>query len=499
MRSKIFLLFALLFTEFCLSTNISAYATATDDWQKWISKGSAEKFDGQYKTALASYTKALDIAEHSKLPAKYLPISLCRIADVEVITNKIDLADMHFQKAIEIIKKQKEANILDPQVSFWAAVLSDSYMSNTRPETREKCLKRTCYLKNLIYGESHKEFIECLKKLAYCYIQNNKVEQALPLLAITNTILDKKYGRDPDRLGDTLYQLALKCEKDHKYKQAKELILAIIKIANTNSVYLGAGLPAFYCFLSMNAHTQAKTLESKKYFQLALTACQKIKASQKQKFIYHAESYLHAVNHNEMDLATQELEAKEKLTLMKAMTADPRWQCGILESITDILYGERKYDESALYLMRAIAVAELPNCYEASNIPELYLKLGIHQGQRGKFPDTYKSLANAYRSEKDKVGYHATSVLFWWGYFLRGHKQFDSAFEKLNIALKQANALAPEKRGTLLADILETLAITNYELNKIEQGAHLRQKSAAEIQLQKKLKTNLGPDFFHRI
>src|SRR3984957_6217866 len=92
-----------------LSSGARVYAAADDDWQKLIQDGSAQKFDGQYKNAIQLFSKAVPLAESQRLPAKCLPIALCRLADAEVTTNQIPQADLHLQKIIELMKQQKEA------------------------------------------------------------------------------------------------------------------------------------------------------------------------------------------------------------------------------------------------------------------------------------------------------------------------------------------------------------------------------------------------------
>ena len=72
---------------------------------------------------MQSFTKALSFAEKQTLPDKCLPISLCRLAEVELITNDVKEADSHFEQITNLIKSQKSTNNLDPQVSFWAAAL----------------------------------------------------------------------------------------------------------------------------------------------------------------------------------------------------------------------------------------------------------------------------------------------------------------------------------------------------------------------------------------
>jgi uncharacterized protein YjgD (DUF1641 family) len=499
MRVNVIILVAFLLSGLVLSSQQRLNAAPINDWQKLIQEGSTHKFDGQYNVAIQLFTKALNLAESQKLPTKCLPISLCRLAAVEVITHKITEADSHFLKIVDLIKQQKEAGTLDPQVSFWAAVLSDEYINNKSPETREICLKRACYLKALIYSDTHKECTDCLNKLAECYIQNNKVEKAIHLLTITNAIMDKKYGKDPDRLGDTLHKLALKCEAAHQYEQAKQLELAVIKIAKTNSQYLSAGLPAFYYFLSMNAYIQRKTAESKEYFQLALSACPRIKNSRKKSFILHAVLYFTLPNYEEISLAMKEFELKQGLTLTKALSTDLPWQYYNYNLLGGVLAAEGKAEESEACLARTIAIAKVPNCYAAKDLPQLYLDMGICKARKSEMDKAAKAFVNALKEERDKNGFHSALVLFWWAYFLREHHQYQLASEKLNTSLKWTNALSPEKRGTLLADILQMLAVIRYEHNRPDLAYPLTQLSSTEIQRQKKLKSNLGPDFYHRM
>ncbi len=176
MRIKFILLFLL--TAVALFAAPSAQcATPIDDWNTLILDGNSRKSEGKYSVAADSYTKAIALSQKEKLPPKYLPISLCHLTEVEVVTNKIDEADSHFQKIIDIIKTQKEAHILNPQVNFWAIALAEAYEENTKPATREICLKRACYLKNLVYGVGHKECLDCLSKLAEYYADNGNTEK----------------------------------------------------------------------------------------------------------------------------------------------------------------------------------------------------------------------------------------------------------------------------------------------------------------------------------
>jgi hypothetical protein len=75
------------------------------------------------------------------------------------------------------------------------------------------------------------------------------------------------------------------------------------------------------------------------------------------------------------------------------------------------------------------------------------------------------------------------------------------AAEKLNMDFKQAKAIPPEQRGTLLADVLELASPIRAKHGEVRQAALFEKQSQAELDLQKKLKVkfNLDLDFYHRI
>src|ERR1700678_1716316 len=89
------ILFSLLVLAF-LFAPLPALCTPVDDWEAIIVEGSHHKFEGQYSLAIQSFQKAETLAESKKLPAKCLPITLCRLAESEVLFNKVTEADSHF-------------------------------------------------------------------------------------------------------------------------------------------------------------------------------------------------------------------------------------------------------------------------------------------------------------------------------------------------------------------------------------------------------------------
>jgi tetratricopeptide (TPR) repeat protein len=496
--AKLFVLVALL-----LCLQIQVFAAPIDEWQKLIQEGSHSKFDGQYNVALQSFIKALDIANNQKLPPKYLPISLCRVADVEVITNKIDEADIPFQKIIELFKQQKTEGTLDPQVSFWAAVLSDSYLSNTKPDNREKCLKRACYLKEIIYGDSHNECLGCLNKLAAYYIDQGKIDKAIRILTLVQGIADKRFGKNPDGLGTTLHQLALKCRTEHKYQQAKELELVVIKTANQSSTNLRAGLSAFYSFLGMNAFARGKVAEGQEYFSIAKKEALKAKSIHKKGFLESVECYrfglepMFLLDAHENQFAIEEIELKQLIAVTQIITTDPVKQVEFLNVLNIILDNQGKHKEAEKCLLRVIAITEKYNVF-TKEIPEFYRRKGTYRAKEGKLDEAAKDFAMAIAKEKDKNGPGATGILLTWAYYLNqtGHPRL--ALEKLDIAFKQARQISAQKRGTLLADALQMFAIIASELGRSQQAQTLFQQSAVEFKAQKKLDSQAGPNLYCR-
>jgi tetratricopeptide (TPR) repeat protein len=496
MYHKIAVLFWLLLLTLLLSAQSKLSAAPIDDWQKLILDGSTHKFDGQYNVAIQAFSKAVALAESQKLPPKYLPISLCRLAEVEVVTHHVAEAEVHFQKIIQLIKQQKQAGTIDPQVNFWGAVLSDAYLSNNEAVTREKCLKRACYLKNLIYGSAHKESIVCSVKLACYYIDRNKIENAIYILRLTQ---NHSGGKDPDRLAETINHLAIKYKTDGKSEQAKGLELFVVDKALKSTTRLHYGLPAFYSLLGIISLNQRLNAESREYFKKALSACLKIKDKGAKKL---AEQYIDLlIVPSFSDLHTEraviaEVELKHILAMEQIISIDKISLFKPYSLLAAAIIGKPdfKYDEYAKCINSAIAIAKLPNSGLTKDIPDLYMRLGmIDPIQSHASVDFSTALA----AETDKHGFHTTLVLFWWGWKLS--KNQTEALNKLDIALKQAKTLSPPSRGTLLADILKLQADIVRAQHKEDLALSLERQSDAEIQLQKKLNSKLGPDFYHRM
>ncbi len=504
MYQKFLVSICIVLLEFVLSSSLSLQAAPMDEWRRLISDGSSHKFEGEYSVALQSFSKALSLSEQEKLPPKCLLVSLCRVADVEVTTNKITEADKHFRRIVDLVKQARAAGALDPQVSFWAAVLSDSYLGNTKPQTRETCLKCAYVLKELIYGGGHKECLECLNKTLAFYIDEGKIDKAIDILTLSETVSDKKNGKKPGALAESLNRLAIQYRMQQKYVQAKQLELAVIKLANENSGNLRAGLPAFYAFLSMNSLGQGRAQEGDEYFKHALLECSKIKSSQQKR---NAQRYLALlidpisgdVYQGRSAVAQSELRHLLTIEQMLAIDRSALYAPYTLLAAAMLADAHCKAREYEMCLNNAIAIASLPNSRFVNDIPDLYMRMGLLDAGPLRNEKSTAAFSKALEAEKDKHGYHATLVRFWWGWRLVTERKISLAAQKLDMALQDARKLLPNCRGTLLADVLQLQARLAEQNHRADLEKMLSEQSAIEIQLQKKLNTKIGPDFYHRM
>ncbi len=157
-----------------------------------------------------------------------------------------------------------------------------------------------------------------------------------------------------------------------------------------------------------------------------------------------------------------------------------------------------KVQETINYLKQAITIVELSKSHD--RLSDLYGRLAGTQLYLPNQEEANKTYAKTLAMERDKNGFRTGEIFFGWGYSLYELQQYRLAAEKLNMAFKIAGALPPEKRGTMLADLLRMLAEQKNRQGNHKEGALLLKQSSAEIESQKKLKIRQeGPDFYHRM
>jgi hypothetical protein len=467
-------------------------------WQALMDDGPAQQAKGNYDNAIRAFSLAATLAEREKLPPKCLPLALCRLTQVEVLSNHYDSAELHFLQLIKLVKAEKEDGILDPEVGVWLVDLSDTYQARQNPKSRESCLKHACQLKALTFGGTHRECLECLSILIHYYLDHGNVDQAVRTLSTLIVLQEKTMGKNPNAACNVLNQEAINYEKQHKYETAKKLGLAALRIAKTTSGVSSAALPTFNAFLGMNAFAQGNTVEGKSHFDQALAECGQVKRNQDKELLGMYLEVLTEATKAEMDkFPVKEATLKHILAMEKLAHLDLRRQYGAFSLLACIhASGQVEDDAACIPLRHAIEIAKLPGSAVEKDLADLYLRLGIYSSN---LDASCAAFDQALQFETDKKGFHTGLVLFWWAWKYSYHGQPALAYDKCQSALKTARALPPESRGTLLANSLQLLA--PMERDRYGQSAAdiVARQSAQELQLQRKLGTKLGPDFYHQL
>jgi tetratricopeptide (TPR) repeat protein len=308
-----------------------------------------------------------------------------------------------------------------------------------------------------------------------------------------------------DQVGKDLLQLAIDCYRQGNYKASTDMLKQLIKFANTRKGSVWLGVPVFYVFLGTNMLAQENSFQMNECFAKAIDAASTIKGhiteAGKRTFV---ESYAEPVRFSTIPPNMpklhyiREIELKKLLAVIQIVGTDHNFESMVLNALSGDLYCEGKLSEGDDCLERAVKLADLPNTDESLKLqlPERYLTLAIHRSELKQTTRANESFAAAFQKEADKKGFHAATVLFWWAFELKANGQSKQAMMKSDMALKIARALAPEKRGTILADAL--LLLSSFDDHKSEARL-LIEESSKEIELQRKIRSDLGPDFYHRL
>ncbi len=479
-------------------------ASPLQTWQLKMTDADSNQSIGEHNHAVHSFMDATALAEKQKLPAKYVAIPLCGLIEEEVLCSQIEPAEANFAKLIKLIEAQSRVLLPDPQVNGRISSLADGYQDHQNPKTREICLKNACLLKMILFGESDKHCTDCMSILANYYIEHGKIDDGVRIITSNESAKSKASGKksSPSAVGDLLNLMAINYRTKHQYDLSNQLELAVIKLANKSQSQLSAGLPAFYTLLGMNALAQGKNSDAKTYFAKALKECPKIKVSKNKQF---ARPYIDllvqsARSDGEEELVLAEAELRQLLELAQNISTDPRWQYGPLTLLPAVLAAQHKPPKPTEdYLLRAISIANLSNSYVAKDLSDLYMRLGIHQASQHKIDQASNNFTKAIALDKETTGFHTGLILLWWSGALRDNGRSALASEKLTLALTKARALSPETRGTLLADLLVMLGSIEHDNGRVKQANLLFQQSSDEIQLQRKIRSKVGPDLYHRL
>jgi hypothetical protein len=486
---------------------LQAFAESTSQIEQWkniISQGELLETNHDHIKSIQLFQQAGNFAVNNKLPGKYFETALCRQAAVEVQANMLARANPDCDRLMALIAREKTNNTLDPELEVWVLNLANAYQARTEPQTREQCLLKLSQINKVLYGDKHREY-KMGQELLGKYYQNNQTDQTSQLKAAQIQITADEDGlkqaeqaSDAFRKGYFLNDLASRYRTTGQLDRAKAADLELVKMSK---VYpqIADGLVGYYASLGSIEIAQHNVSQGKTYFDLAIKQASKIKGNKQKEAIAIAalDTLAKSVKPNKNDAST---ELKELLSVQEAVSTDPRGQYTLHRLLASILEQEKQFDEAECHMERAIEIANLPTSMVKKDVPALYTQLATSQVARGQIAKSNETFAKAFAALPDKTGFEATRILIFWGGLAAEQNRDSLAEEKLSLALKNAEVLSPEKRGTLLIDALHGLAAVG--IHKHAREAELRPfllRRYSEIQLQRKINSGLGPDFFQRL
>lgn len=465
-----------------------------------ISQGELQEAGRNHVKSMQSYEQAAQFAQQNHLPPRCYEMALCRQAAAEVQANLIARANTHCDQLMPLIAKEKANKTLDPDLEVWVLNLANAYQANLTPQTREQCLLRLSQINKVLYGEKNSEFKNSQAALGKYYSQSGQNSQTLKAaeIQISNDedgIKKAERDNDPFRRGYFLNDLALKCRLTGRLGRAKEANLELVKMARQYPA-VADGLVNYYSALGTIDLAQGNFSEGQSYFNKAIKECQKLRGNKTKTDL--ALTYLNAlVDTIKTDKNPYVVDSlKQLLAVQQALSTDPRAQYAVLRLLADVLASENKADEACKYFTQTITIAQRPNSMVAQDVSELWMRIGLIKDSQLKPVEANEAFTNALNAETDKVGFHATKVLLYWGGLALQHNNPKFAYEKLTAAAKQAEALPKATRGTLLLDSLYAMCMIDIREKNLKANQENMAKLIPEIKEQQALNTNLGPNFW---
>jgi hypothetical protein len=475
-------------------------------WKSMMSQGELCESKHDYINAIQSFRQAASYALKNALPPHCFETSLCRQTSDEVLVNYIARANADCDNLMRLIEKEKANETLDADLEVWVQNLANAYQSNLKPETREQCLLKLCHIIKVLYGEKNKEYKNARALLGKYYeSQHGQGVKAARIQTSSDEdgIRQAELNSDPLKRGFNLNQLAQHCRVTGELDRAKTADLQLVKMAKT-SPQIADGLSTYYASLGTIETAQGNLAQGKNYFAMAIKECLKFRGNKQKEGLATGslKALVDAVktdkNPQIPNLAGDELE--QLLAVQKAISSDPRGQYTLNRLLGSVLHEEHKFEESDKHMERAIEIAKLPNSMVSNDIPGLYMQLATSQVARGQIENSNETFAKALSGVPNKTGFDATRILIFWGGLAAEQKRFPLASEKLNLALKNAEGLPTQKRGTLLIDALHGLAAAAiYRHAKESELRPILLRRYNEVQLQRKINSGLGPDFFQQL
>jgi tetratricopeptide (TPR) repeat protein len=607
----------------------AALAAPESDWSHFYKDGEHALFIGDYPTAQRAFGSALELLKRSGDHSARLKFTLEKLTQSFLLDNNLKSAELTYIQLRELLPNGDRSTKLEQVFMIDLKELANAYERKWNRYHDPKTLEHSIELFEVASNGADPKISEDMLTLARVYIEHGEVNRGIELLRRACSISEKRFGKNPDALSETLYRFAIDLQSRAKYDQARACVLYIIENASKRQGSSSNGLPAFYLLLGMNAIAQGKPSEGKRDFDRAIEEGAKIKGDANKKCAKQyflaleqpiwsdkredkltlAESKfteLMAVEHSTFNgpldsygilaplvdaqnkLAikceteqkydqTKELElaviksmrrdpeaatirlpafyfllgmnatargkptestayynqcmsesskvksaerlaeefldllidpiwsdtargdlplAESRLKLLEAaegkISKDPIYQFQALSRLAALLCFQGKDEQSCKYVKRCITIALLPKSKWRSELPDLYLRLGIYQADLRTMGEADKSFAEALKVEASKNGPHSVLVLLRWGRSSIQNQKYASAKEKLEAALSIARKQSPQDRKASAADALEMLSSIADVYGRHADAVSLLRERMTEIESQKKFGFKFG-------
>ncbi len=481
---------------------IPAFSEALKDWQALIFQGRNAEEAGKYTSSIAAFSKAVALARAGGLPAKCLPISLCRQIRSELLFGQANAAEPLFNQLVALAEKQKRDNTFDPEVGVWMADVADTYMSKKIAAPAELKIKHSNRLKMLAIDVTKKEYVDSLMTLARFYIENGQLDDGVRILVRIEAANESKTKRND--LPDILYREAVRCRVLQKFEPAKQITkIAIEKAKAGASTSRANSVPAYICFMGLCALAEHKDQEAQKLLKDAIKEGRNSVSTPNKRLVKSELLTLVPTIKSDELRNKLPLAAAEYIFLLTAQqemfSDDLPEQYLTLSLLTNTLANDHKYPQLEHYLKQSVTVAQLPQSCVQKDLSDLYMRLGIAQALENKTDESNDSFSKALELDGSHAQFHSALTLLWWGFHLNSNKRYGQAETKLTKAIQLADTLPIDRRGTIAADALQILSFIQIQ-NGNRRGAEASLKqSTAEIQQQKQIHSKLGPDIYHRV
>jgi len=390
----------------------AALAAPESDWSHFYKDGEHALFIGDYPTAQRAFGSALELLRRSGDHSARLKFTLEKLTQSFLLDNNLKSAELTYVQLRELLHIGDRSTKLEQVFMIDLKELANAYERKWNRYHDPKTLEHSIELFEVAGNGADAKLSEEMLTLARVYIEHGEVNKGIELLQRACSIAEKKYGKNPDALTETLYRFAIDLQSQAKYVQARACVLYIIENAGKHQGSFGNGLPAFYLLLGMNAMAQGKPSEGKQDFGHAIEEGAKIEGDAKKKC---AKQYFLALEQpiwsdkREDKLTLAESKFRELMAVEHSTFHGPLDSYGIFTPLVDAqnklaikCETERKYDQTKELELAVIKSVRGNSGAASIGLPAFYFLLGMNATARGK-PTESTAYYNHCMSESSKI------------------------------------------------------------------------------------------------